>query len=124
MHDQQAINIRLRLALFGFGAASLIGVSGCQSTYGGVTLPSPWYLRDDVQYAQPGPEFKLAREAAAQKAYQEDQATASGPVPGPPVPGPGVPGPGVPAPPGPGPGGPPPQPPAGAGANLFTPRYW
>ena len=33
----------------------------------GQTLPSPWYLTDDVQYYAPGPEFKLAREAAALK---------------------------------------------------------
>ena len=31
----------------------------------GQTLPSPYYLSDDVQYYAPGPEFRLAREAAA-----------------------------------------------------------
>ena len=31
----------------------------------GQTLPSGYYLTDDVQYYAPGPEFKLAREAAA-----------------------------------------------------------
>jgi len=41
---------------------------------GGQTLPSPYYQTDDVQYFPPGPEFKLQREAAAQKAYAEDQA--------------------------------------------------
>jgi hypothetical protein len=40
---------------------------------GGQTLPSPYYLKDDVQYFPPGSEFKLAREAAAQKAYSQDQ---------------------------------------------------
>ena len=39
--------------------------TGCQSDYAGQTLPSPWYLTDDVQYYPPGPGFKLAREAAA-----------------------------------------------------------
>lgn len=40
---------------------------GCQSDYAGQTLPSAYYLSDDVQYYAPGPEFKLAREAAALK---------------------------------------------------------
>lgn len=47
--------------------------TGCQSDYAGQTLPSAWYLTDDVQYYAPGPGFKLAREAAAmeeQKAAQ------------------------------------------------------
>ena len=40
-------------------------LTGCQIEMAGVTLPSPYYLTDDVQYYAPGPEFKLAREAAA-----------------------------------------------------------
>jgi len=39
--------------------------TGCQMDIAGQTLPSPYYLSDDVQYYAPGPEFKLAREAAA-----------------------------------------------------------
>jgi hypothetical protein len=36
-------------------------------------LPPPFSgMEDDVQYFPPGPEFKLSREAAAQKAYQRD----------------------------------------------------
>ena len=45
--------------------AGLAGSTGCQVDVGGQTLPSPYYLQDDVQYFPPGPEFKLAREAAA-----------------------------------------------------------
>ncbi len=41
--------------------------TGCQMDIAGQTLPSPYYLSDDVQYYAPGPEFKLAREAAALK---------------------------------------------------------
>ena len=41
---------------------------------GGQTLPSPYYITDDVQYYPPGSEFKLAKEAAAMKAYSQDQA--------------------------------------------------
>ncbi len=40
-------------------------LTGCQIDVAGQTLPSPYYLTDDVQYYAPGPGFKLAREAAA-----------------------------------------------------------
>jgi hypothetical protein len=47
-------------------------LTGCQVEMGGVTLPSPWYLTDDVQYYAPAPsEFKLSREAAAMKEQAE-----------------------------------------------------
>jgi hypothetical protein len=46
-------------------------LSGCQVEMAGVTLPSPYYLTDDVQYYAPGPEFKLAREAAAMQEQAE-----------------------------------------------------
>ena len=45
--------------------------TGCQVEMAGQTLPSPYYLHDDVQYYAPGPEFKLAREAAAMKEQAE-----------------------------------------------------
>jgi hypothetical protein len=57
----------------GLGLAATC-MTGCQVQVGGQTLPSPYYLKDDVQYFAPGPENKLAREAAAQKAFQADQA--------------------------------------------------
>ena len=63
----------LRLTLCGCGLAAALGATGCQSTIGGQTLPSPYYIEDDVQYFAPGPEFKLAEEAAAQKAYNAEQ---------------------------------------------------
>jgi hypothetical protein len=47
---------------------ALSGLTGCQVDVGGQTLPSPYWLTDDVQYFAPGPEFKLAREAAAMQA--------------------------------------------------------
>lgn len=53
------------------GVLALAAVStGCQSDFGGQTLPSPWYLQDDVQYFPAGPEFKLSREAAAMESQQ------------------------------------------------------
>jgi hypothetical protein len=48
--------------------------TGCQVDVGGQTLPSPYYMEDDVQYFPPGPEFKLSREAAALQAAQADAA--------------------------------------------------
>jgi hypothetical protein len=97
--------------------ATLLGATGCQVQVGGQTLPSPHYLTDDVQYFGPGPEFKLAREAAAQKAFANERAaTAAGAAGANPIAAP--PPPNAPPPPPPGPG-------AGAGTlprgNLSNP---
>jgi hypothetical protein len=63
----------LRNTLCGLGLAlAACCFAGCQGMYGGQTLPSPWYIGDDIQYFAPGPEFKLSREAAAMKAYQAE----------------------------------------------------
>jgi len=83
------------LALCGAGLCTA-ALTGCQVDVGGQTLPSPWYQTDDVQYFAPGPEFKLSREAAAQKAFKEDQALEAAPgvvAPIGPGPAPGVGGP-------------------------------
>jgi hypothetical protein len=64
----------LRGLVCGIGLAMIAGSTGCQVDVGGQTLPSPYYTKDDVQYFPPGPEFKLSREAAAQKLYAEEQA--------------------------------------------------
>ena len=63
----------LRLILAGVGLFVALGSVGCQVDIGGQTLPSPYYMTDDVQYFQPGPEFKLAREAAALKAARQEE---------------------------------------------------
>ena len=65
---------RLRGLLAGLSLFAISGATGCQVDVGGQTLPSPYYLSDDVQYFPPGPEFKLSREAAAQKAAREEAA--------------------------------------------------
>lgn len=64
----------LRTVLAGLGLLVAVSLTGCQVDIGGQTLPSPYYMSDDVQYFAPGPEFKLAREAAALKAAREEQA--------------------------------------------------
>jgi hypothetical protein len=60
-------------ALCGGMAVAAAGSIGCQVDVGGQTLPSPFYMVDDVQYFPAGPEFKLSREAAALKAYKLEQ---------------------------------------------------
>jgi len=63
----------LRWVLGGLMLAAALGTTGCQVDVGGQTLPSPYYLQDDVQYFAPGPEFKLQREAAALRAAKEEE---------------------------------------------------
>ena len=57
-------------------AGIMIGMAvfstGCQSSIGGQTLPSGYYLDDDIQYFPSGSENKLAREAAALKAARAE----------------------------------------------------
>lgn len=59
-------------SLLGLGLLALATAAGCQASIGGQTLPSPYWTQDDVQYFGPGPEFKLAREAAQMKAYNAE----------------------------------------------------
>ena len=53
-------------------ACAALAATGCQVDIGGQTLPSAYYLQDDIQYFPAGPEFKLSKEAAAQKAYKKE----------------------------------------------------
>jgi hypothetical protein len=52
----------------------LVGSSGCQTTIGGQTLPSAYYLRDDIQYHPAGPEFLLPETVKAMDQYRAEQA--------------------------------------------------
>lgn len=57
-----------KFACLGLLLAGVIAPSvGCQVSVAGQTLPSPYYLHDDVQYFPAGPENKLANETAAIK---------------------------------------------------------
>ncbi|MFW6124586.1 MAG: hypothetical protein ACOC46_00445 [Pirellulales bacterium] len=58
----------------GLGLLAVGPLTGCQVSTNGQTLPSAYYLEDDVQYFAPGPEFILANEAAALKARREEEA--------------------------------------------------
>jgi len=66
---RQRTAIRAGLFLLAVTGAAL---SGCQVDVGGQTLPSAYYLQDDIQYFPAGPEFKLSKEAAALKAYKKE----------------------------------------------------
>ena len=62
--------MKTRTMLCGLGFGFMAALSGCQSHLGGQTLPSPYYVEDDVQYFAPAPsEMKLTREAAVMKEY-------------------------------------------------------
>lgn len=67
-------NQTLKTSLLVLGLLASVGLTGCQVSTGGQTLPSPYYLDDDVQYFPAGREFKLQREADANKAIVDAQA--------------------------------------------------
>ena len=48
----------------------MLAATGCQTTVGGQTLPSAYYLKDDVQYYPAGPEFKLSNQVRALEEYK------------------------------------------------------
>lgn len=60
--------VRCGMLLMGGLVMPLLTI-GCQSTIGGQTMPSAYYLRDDVQYFPHGPEFKLSRQVEAIDEY-------------------------------------------------------
>jgi hypothetical protein len=75
-----------RLAVLSCGALPLLGI-GCQGSVGGQTLPSAYYLRDDVQYFPAGPEFLLPNQERVLEEYRlEQQAIQQGTQPAPPLP--------------------------------------
>jgi len=74
---------RVSITLLGAFLTTVVVVgSGCQVEMGGQTLPSPYYMQDDVQYFAPGPEFRLAREAAALKEARGEVIPAPAPMGG------------------------------------------
>ncbi|MFP6611217.1 MAG: hypothetical protein VB835_02815 [Pirellulales bacterium] len=60
--------------MYGLCISAALAASGCQVNVGGQSLPSPYYLTDDVQYFAPGPEFSLARESATQQVRRAENA--------------------------------------------------
>jgi hypothetical protein len=82
--------------LRGAGLTLVSGIAcslGCQTYLGGMTLPSPDYLKDRPDYIQRAPQFGLPRELnSMQAASRNSGVTTTAPIPG----GPSV---NVPAPP-------------------------
>ena len=64
---------RATLLCSGLLMLASLSATGCQMEIAGQTLPSGYWLKDDVQFYAPGPEFKLAREAAALKEQAANQ---------------------------------------------------
>ena len=80
--------VRRALQWLGIGSAAVlmgIALSGCQTSIGGQTLPSAYYLEDDVQYFPTGPEFLLSNQVRAIEQYKAErgelEATAKPPGP-------------------------------------------
>lgn len=71
-HSTSLKTFPMRAAFAGLTTLAALCSTGCQMDVGGQTLPSPYYIYDDVQYFPAGPEFKLSREAAAMKAFSAD----------------------------------------------------
>lgn len=63
----------VRRGILSLSAIALMTAAGCQVDISGQTLPSSYYLTDDVQYFPPGNEFKLQREADAMAAAQAEE---------------------------------------------------
>jgi hypothetical protein len=61
------------LAVIALAGLLPAATTGCQSTIAGQTLPSAYYLRDDVQYFPAGSEFKLTNQVQALEEYRLDQ---------------------------------------------------
>ncbi len=61
------------LCLLGLLSLGVAFTSGCQTSIGGQTLPSAYYLEDDVQYFPTGPEFLLANEVRAIEQYKAER---------------------------------------------------
>lgn len=71
----------MKLNLLRKQAVTLLGVcgiammaTGCQTSVGGQTLPSAYYLKDDVQYFPAGPEYLLTNARQAIEQYNLDNA--------------------------------------------------
>ena len=66
---------RLQRLLYTFLGATFVAgtLTGCKTTVGGQTLPSAYFLEDDVQYFPAGPEFLLSNTVRAMEQYKLDQ---------------------------------------------------
>lgn len=73
MTAKQNQNWLRTLGLLSAAAMVTASATGCQLSVNGQTLPSPYYLEDDVQYFPGQGDFKLSREAAALRAAKAEE---------------------------------------------------
>lgn len=72
--EEQAMKItRIWLTMLAISGLT-ISLTGCQSSVGGQTMPSAFYLDDDVQFFPAGPEFKLSNQVQRIEEYKQQQA--------------------------------------------------
>jgi hypothetical protein len=103
------------LAVAGLGLGLAVATTGCQTYFGGMTLPSPWYLQHRPQYFAPDPDFPLQHELSTMQAQAAAANAANARVAEPLPPAVAVPAPAAPPPPAVGVPPPPPAPiPGGA----------
>lgn len=68
------MNPRIRWCAAGaLFAACTLGNIGCQTYQIGQVLPSPYHMRDDIQYFPKGPRFPLANELNAMQAAEVER---------------------------------------------------
>ena len=69
------LKARLRKSLCAvlLGLLSTASLTGCQTQMGGQTLPSAFYLTDDVQYFPAGPEELLPNQQRALDEYRAER---------------------------------------------------
>jgi len=75
-------NLIRRLTFLAISCCMMIaclGSVGCQTTRNGQTLPSPYYLSDDVYYAPAGAEFPLSQEAQQMERVEAEKIKANQP---------------------------------------------
>ena len=63
----------MHVILCGMGLVAALSTTGCQVSLNGQTLPSPYYMQDDVQYFPPSTEFPLSKEAAMMQQAKAQQ---------------------------------------------------
>ena len=68
--DRKTITRWTQAAFLAGGLGFLALNTGCQTTIAGQTLPSAYYLHDDVQYFPHGPEFVLTKEVEEHENYR------------------------------------------------------
>ena len=68
---------RAALAVLVLAALTIAPLVGCQVTRNGQTLPSPYYLDDDIQYHPSGTEFQYQQEVDYMNKINAERAAAA-----------------------------------------------